>query len=142
MTDETRNVKLDDDCSDGVEMCLCCLAPTRPAANFCDDCGAPLGFIGATLPFEQILAEGFILRRAVHTPRSPLTLVGILLIFGTNFLVSAAMAVVAWKDGRSAESEVALLPVLVFAGAMSIYAWGVILAARNYARFRREGAAS
>ncbi|BDS08226.1 hypothetical protein NT6N_32660 [Oceaniferula spumae] len=72
---------------DGPDLCLCCLSPVKHAANFCSDCGAPLGFLAATIPYQRVLAEGYLYRRAIQSPKSILTVSGIWLIFGTQMIV-------------------------------------------------------
>ena len=67
---------------EGADLCLCCLEPVRPGASLCNGCGAPQDFIAGTLPFLQILAEGFVYHRAVQTPRSWWSVAGIWVIFG------------------------------------------------------------
>jgi hypothetical protein len=69
--------------SDGDEkqLCLNCLSPNSPVANFCGDCGAPLSSYAATGPIESIFAEGHVYRKAVSEPKNVVVLVGVWLLF-------------------------------------------------------------
>ena len=64
------------------QLCLNCLAPNSPLANFCRDCGAPLSSFAATGPMESVFAEGHVYRKAVESPRSWIVVLGVWLIFG------------------------------------------------------------
>ena len=64
------------------QLCLNCMVPNSPLANFCYDCGAPLSSFAATGPMESIMAEGHLYRKAVETPRSWIVIAGVWMIFG------------------------------------------------------------
>ena len=51
-----------------VHLCISCLAENLPTFNFCHDCGAPIDFCASTVPFQDVWAEGWILRAAVAQP--------------------------------------------------------------------------
>ena len=72
------------------ELCLCCLDPIFPAANFCRGCGAPTGFLATLLPFQQVFAEGFVYHRAIQRPRSVISVLGIWLLF-SEYIVFGAL---------------------------------------------------
>lgn len=62
-------------------LCTTCLHPNAPQTAFCKECGAPVGIISTVGPFERLFAEGFAYRQAVASPRKPIVLVGLWLIF-------------------------------------------------------------
>jgi hypothetical protein len=64
------------------QLCLNCLSPNSPLANFCADCGAPLSSYAATGPLERVFAEGHVYRRAVAEPKSLLVVIGVWVLFG------------------------------------------------------------
>jgi ribosomal protein L40E len=73
------------------ELCLHCVTPHDPTADFCRSCGAPLTSFAATLPFERTLAEGFAYRQAVEQPRKLIVVAGIWFIFGLMGLTGFSM---------------------------------------------------
>ena len=79
------------------ELCLCCLTPVPPAANFCRKCLAPTGFIAGTMPFEQVLAEGFVYHRAVQRPRSLMSVIGIWIIFAGHVVTGWLFLSAYWE---------------------------------------------
>ncbi len=67
--------------SDSSPICPCCLEIVESdEVLFCPKCGAPIDPVASMLPFEQILAEGYVWRRAGDSPRSWVVLVGIWLL--------------------------------------------------------------
>lgn len=52
-----------------LEMCISCLNPNAPGTHFCKHCGTPLTSYAATAPFESILAEGDMWRKATRRGR-------------------------------------------------------------------------
>lgn len=62
-------------------LCLSCLQPNTPQANFCVSCGAPITPYAATGPFEGLFAEGYTIRRAAEQPRNWIVLIGVWLFF-------------------------------------------------------------
>jgi hypothetical protein len=68
---------------DEQQLCVSCMAPNEPAANFCAKCGAPLTSYASTGPFEPLFAEGAVYRQAAERPRSWVVVLGVWLIFGT-----------------------------------------------------------
>jgi hypothetical protein len=58
-----------DDAETEVELCISCLGPNTPGTTFCRHCGTPLTSYAATGPFESILAEGDLWRKAIGGPR-------------------------------------------------------------------------
>jgi hypothetical protein len=80
---------------DEKQLCLNCLSPNSPQANFCSDCGAPLSSYAATGPLEHIFAQGHVYRRAVAELRSILVVIGIWLVFAP----SAAWALMPLMEG-------------------------------------------
>ncbi|MEM7143734.1 MAG: hypothetical protein AAF591_01285 [Verrucomicrobiota bacterium] len=75
-------------------LCPACLELVYENAVLCPHCRASQSFLGGTLPYESIFAEGFIYRRAANNPQSPVVVLGIWIIFGIpvlTFLVSIAV---------------------------------------------------
>lgn len=52
-------------------------------------------------PYERLLAECFIYRRAADRPQSLIVLLGIWLLFGTMAFTSAGLMLLALQDDRS-----------------------------------------
>jgi hypothetical protein len=68
------------------QLCIKCLTPNDPSANFCVKCGAPLGPLAFTSPFESNFAQGSSFREAAERPRNFAVVLGVWLIFGTMAL--------------------------------------------------------
>ena len=83
---------------DEKQLCLSCLSPNSPVANFCADCGAPLSSYAATGPLERVFAEGHLYRQAVAEPKSILVVIGVWLLFG----MTAAAGIVPLFDRSEA----------------------------------------
>ena len=64
------------------QLCIRCLTPNPPSANFCVKCGTPLGPYAFTNPFESNFAQGSSFRQAAEHPRNFLVVLGVWLIFG------------------------------------------------------------
>ncbi len=79
MSDETHQQSAE---SSEKQLCIRCLAPNEPSANFCVKCGAPLGPYAFTGPFESQFAQGSAFRAAAERPRSFIVLLGMWLVFG------------------------------------------------------------
>jgi hypothetical protein len=71
------------------ELCISCLKPNAPGTTFCAHCGTPLTSYAATGPFESMLAEGDLWRKAIRGIRGKpwIRLVAI------GFLVFLVMAI-------------------------------------------------
>jgi ribosomal protein L40E len=65
-----------------VQLCISCMAPNDPTAHFCAECGAPLSSYASTGPFESLFARGVVYRQAAESPRKPIVVLGVWLIFG------------------------------------------------------------
>jgi len=52
-----------------LELCISCLKTNTPGTHFCNHCGTPLTSYAATAPFESILAEGDMWRKATGNRR-------------------------------------------------------------------------
>jgi hypothetical protein len=94
-------------------LCPCCFHHNDPDITFCQDCGAPLGFIAFLGPLEQVYSEGFAYRRATTGPPSWIVLVGIWVIFFPPFL-ALGFVVVGFPFSQQwwTESPVGLLIIL------------------------------
>lgn len=80
------------------QLCIKCLTPNDPCANFCVKCGAPLGPFAFTNPFESNFAQGSSFREAAERPHNLTVVLGIWMIFGTLALVGTLLIL---ADGRS-----------------------------------------
>jgi len=79
----------------GVDLCPCCLKEVPYRNNLCPHCGAPVSGIAGLMPWEQVLAEGYIYRQAVEKPRRPVILMGMWMLFFPNLIMAAVMLDVA-----------------------------------------------
>ena len=68
--------------TDEKQLCLGCLCPNEPLANFCTQCGAPISSYACIGPFEHLFAEGHMYRQAVERPHRFIVVFGIWLMFG------------------------------------------------------------
>jgi hypothetical protein len=68
---ETINAEMlaTDEVEQELELCISCLQTNAPGTHFCGHCGTPLTSYAATAPFESILAEGDMWRKAVGQGR-------------------------------------------------------------------------
>jgi hypothetical protein len=75
----------------GSPICHRCLAPHDPLANFCADCGAPVGEYTNWLPYPYLFAVGHTLRIGTSGTfrRSPLTVGGFFLLSIAEYAVFA-----------------------------------------------------
>jgi hypothetical protein len=106
------------------QLCVSCLFPNDPMANFCTECGAPLSSYAATGPFESLFAEGHLYRRAVEQPHRFVVVLGIWILFGTAALMGLAV-LLAWHAFDTHEIALAVVNV-----ALSIII--VVKTTRNY----------
>lgn len=83
--------------SDGMELCLSCMAPNDTGVPFCAKCGAPMTSYAATGPLEHIFAEGFAYRQAAERPRSFIVVLGIWMIFVTIAMTGGSMMGMSFK---------------------------------------------
>jgi hypothetical protein len=63
-------------------LCHRCLVPNEPLADFCENCGAPVGKYTNYLPFPQVFSIGHTLRVGTdgEYKRSPMTVLGYFLL--------------------------------------------------------------
>ncbi len=66
---------------DGSDLCISCLAELTSGCNSCPVCAAPISPTTGLSPFERVLAEGFIYRRAIAEPRNLLIVIGACAVF-------------------------------------------------------------
>ena len=119
------------------QLCLGCLEPNKPTANFCTKCGAPLSSYAATGPFEHLFAEGSTYRRAAEQPHKLIVVMGVWLIFGPLFLVG--LMVISMSSSHDP------MPGLygVWGGLMMLFSPFIIWkTTRNYLRLRRAAKTS
>ena len=72
-------------------LCHRCLVPNEPLANFCENCGAPVGKYTNYLPFPQLFSIGHALRVGAdgEYKRSPMTVLGYFLLALAEYTVFA-----------------------------------------------------
>ena len=76
---------------DATPLCCRCLQPHPPFADFCPECGAPVGTYTNLLPFPYIFSLGDLLRIGTGGVfnRTPVTLVGFVLVSLAEYTVFA-----------------------------------------------------
>jgi ribosomal protein L40E len=82
------------------ELCTQCLTSNRPDTNFCRKCGAPLSSYAAIGPYESLLAEGYVYRKASEQPQHLIVVLGIWVIFGFSALAGAFFVFINWNYGN------------------------------------------
>jgi hypothetical protein len=72
-------------------LCHRCLVPNEPLADFCENCGAPVGKYTNYLPFPQLFSIGHALRVGAQGEykRSPMTVLGYFLLALGEYTVFA-----------------------------------------------------
>ena len=77
--DESITAEISND--EATPLCHHCLAPHEASADFCPDCGAPVGSYTNWLPYPYLFSIGYALRTGTsgNFKRSPLTIVGFIL---------------------------------------------------------------
>ena len=72
-------------------LCHRCLVPNEPLADFCENCGAPVGKYTNYLPFPQVFSIGHALRVGTEGEykRSPMAVLGYLLLALAEYTVFA-----------------------------------------------------
>jgi hypothetical protein len=72
-------------------LCHHCLVPNEPLADFCENCGAPVGKYTNYLPFPQVFSIGHALRvgTAGEYKRSPIAVLGYFLLALGEYTVFA-----------------------------------------------------
>jgi hypothetical protein len=72
-------------------LCHRCLVPNEPLADFCENCGAPVGKYTNYLPFPQVFSIGHTLRVGAdgEYKRSPITVLGYFLLALGEYTVFA-----------------------------------------------------
>ena len=80
--------------------CLSCLAPNDVNADFCENCGAPLGSTSTLDPLKMIRAEAFAIRKATTVKKPSLVvLIGVWLLFLPFLLIGAMLAYSQFSTG-------------------------------------------
>lgn len=69
-----------------VLLCPGCLTANTDSAEFCAQCGMPIGHISTIDPIQRITAQGWLYRRALHARPRPIVLAGMWLIFAPMVL--------------------------------------------------------
>ena len=81
-------------------LCTVCLHPNNTRADYCSKCGAPINTLLTFAPYDHILCEGFVYRRAVDGPASRTVLIGMWVLFGPS-LIGAPLAIASGFEGNS-----------------------------------------
>ncbi len=105
-------------------LCPNCCTGNPAEGHFCTRCGAPLSSLATIDPLWSVWAEGFMVRKAVHRPRSWMTLAGIWLLFGpqvavvvlpwVSWLIGDASAVRFWYGNLAMSAREKLLLLVMF----------------------------
>ena len=122
------------------ELCLHCVTPHDPTADFCRSCGAPLTSFAATLPFERTLAEGFAYRQAVEQPRKLIVVAGIWILFVAMGAVGYSMLHPALHELLLSEEGSLMLPLVSALGGLAVLAVSAIIIIRCTMNFLRRKA--
>ena len=68
--------------SNNAKSCPSCLTANNTSADFCSECGHPIGNFVNLDPVDQIQSQGYLFREATNNPRSLIIIVGLWLYFG------------------------------------------------------------
>lgn len=128
-----------------IALCTHCAAPLQGSENFCNACGCPLTFQAASMPYESILARGFLWREGSARPQKLVVVIGIWLLFAPTLAISLllflGMLVESWGIARRPDPEqnipLALLGLLLTGGAAAVSAVLLHKTTRNYLAFRQ-----
>ena len=71
---------------DATVICPHCFAANEERTAFCRQCGTPLTSYAEIDPLGQIRATGDTYLKAIHSPRKPIILLGMWLLFGPSAL--------------------------------------------------------
>ncbi|MCB1093565.1 MAG: zinc ribbon domain-containing protein [Verrucomicrobiae bacterium] len=117
------------------ELCVSCLEPNTPGANFCAKCGAPLSAYSSTGPIERVMAEGFIYRAGAECPQKAIVVMGLWILLG----LPAVFGTVAGLGGILFIPDLRmtllnLLILIVSAAVLSV----PIRSVRNYLKYRQS----
>ena len=118
-----------DDDGGGIDLCPCCLEAVPYRYNLCPYCGAPVSGLAGFMPWEQILAQGYIYRQAVAGPSKPLVLIGIWLIFLPNLVMAAFLLDLVARGERLGAVDFCTSAFWVISGMAALYQ-----TTRNYFR--------
>ncbi len=130
MPSEPEAISEAPDESNEKQLCVSCLSPNEPEADFCAKCGAPLTAYAATGPFESVFAEGHLYRQAVARPRSFIVVAGIWSLFGVFGFTGAGLIAI----GRDIGLGYSICGALVIALAVAVIAkttWNYFAANRT-----------
>jgi hypothetical protein len=124
-------------------ICPKCFTPISGSENFCRTCGLPLTLLG---PFEQVRAIGDAYRVATDTPRKPIVVVGMWIIFGPPLFFFLAFGVYCLADIREVIASIRssddlvrfLFLVAMFSGLAFICVRMLYKTTRSYLRLRNE----
>lgn len=79
--------------NDADVICPACQTPNGRFESFCSNCGSPIGPTATLDPMSTIQTEGFLLRKALDRPLTPIVLIGIWVLFMPAGVMSAYLAV-------------------------------------------------
>jgi len=113
------------------------MAQIAPLADFCHECGAPVTSLATMDPIKRIYAQGWVYRRVVARPTSPIMFWGVWLIFGPTMLINLGGFLVFLGGMGPARSGGLLgLQILVWLGFLILHASILFLATKRYLHLR------
>ena len=73
---------MEDSILNNAKSCPSCLTENNTSADFCSECGHPIGNFVNLDPVDQIQSQGHLFMEATNNPRSLIIIVGLWLYFG------------------------------------------------------------
>jgi len=117
-------------------VCPSCHHHNDPSVTFCQSCGAPLGFAATMAPFQQLEAQGFVLRQATGGRPKLIILMGIWILV---FPVWVGFSVILFENIRNFDwSFTSKVYLLGHAFIWIISVWLLYRATANYVSKRRQ----
>jgi len=89
---------MDNTMSHNAKNCPNCLTANDISADFCSECGHPIGNLVNLDPVSQIQSQGHLFREAANKPRSPIILIGLWIYFGITFVGVTLVLFVSHND--------------------------------------------
>lgn len=76
-------------CED-ILICPNCFSEHDTPVDFCKECGRPLGNFVNYDPIKRIWSQGWMYRKSLSEPSSPIIFYGIWILFGTSIILNIA----------------------------------------------------